>query len=79
MTTPSTLEFPLRTATAFFVAATTDKGLAAAAAAFVRGFSAWGELLMESPAKEEGRRGCMDEVGKEDERRRWDGDAWETM
>jgi len=41
-------------------------------------FIGWRESLMGRPVKEEKRRGWLD-VGKEDETRRWDGGAWETM
>lgn len=65
----------MRTATAFFVSATTVKGLVAEMLTVFRG---WRESLMGRPVKEEERRGWFD-VGKEDETRRWDGGAWETM
>lgn len=65
MTTPSTLEVPLRTATAFFVAATTTKGLGATEAARER---EWRGSLREAPWKEEIREGGGEEIEK--------GDTW---
>lgn len=53
VTTPSTLEVPLRTATAFFVAATTVRGLGAVAEERERD---WGDSLKDKPWKDEERR-----------------------
>lgn len=52
MTTPSTLEFPLRTETAFLVAATMVRGLAEEEAERERDWVGE-ETLKESPLKEE--------------------------